>query len=188
MASERQTASNRRNATRSSGPQSWAGKKRASRNAYRHGLSLNISADPAWAKQLDDLAGKIAGDTKNVITLARARAVAEAELDLARARQSKVSLIERACAFGDLDARALFGSAIRAMRFLNAPGQGSLCKPERIARGASTRSREPDRSAEAIQRVLPVLAKLDRYERRASARRDRAVQALLGRKKSRYDF
>jgi hypothetical protein len=34
---------------------------------------------------------------------------------------------------------------------------------------------EPDRSAEAIRRVLPELRRLDRYERRAAARRDRAV-------------
>jgi hypothetical protein len=38
---------------------------------------------------------------------------------------------------------------------------------------------EPDRTAEAIGRVLPDLAKLDRYERRASRRRDRAVGELI---------
>jgi len=41
MASERQIAANRRNARKSSGPHSGAGKKRASRNAYRHGLTLS---------------------------------------------------------------------------------------------------------------------------------------------------
>src|SRR4051794_12102208 len=110
MAGERQTATNRSNATRSSGPRSWAGKKRASGNAYRHGLSLSISTDPRWAKQVDDLAADIAGDTKDVITRERACAVAEAQLDLARVRQTKLSLIERAYAFGDLDAAGLFGS------------------------------------------------------------------------------
>jgi hypothetical protein len=33
--------------------------------------------------------------------------------------------------------------------------------------------------AEAVRRVLPELRKLDRYERRAAARRDRAVLDLL---------
>jgi hypothetical protein len=42
MASERQIAANRRNARKSTGPRSGAGKKRASRNAYRHGLTLSI--------------------------------------------------------------------------------------------------------------------------------------------------
>ena len=38
---------------------------------------------------------------------------------------------------------------------------------------------DPDRSAEAIRRVLPELRKLERYERRAAARRDRAVVNFL---------
>ena len=37
---------------------------------------------------------------------------------------------------------------------------------------------EPERSAEAIRRSLPELLKLDRYERRATSRRDRAVREL----------
>jgi len=36
----------------------------------------------------------------------------------------------------------------------------------------------PDRTAEAIRRALPQLLKIDRYERRAAARRDRAVRQL----------
>jgi hypothetical protein len=39
----------------------------------------------------------------------------------------------------------------------------------------------PDRSAEAIPRALPELRKLDRYERRAAARRDRALLGIPGR-------
>jgi hypothetical protein len=39
---------------------------------------------------------------------------------------------------------------------------------------------EPERSAEAVRQVLPELRKLDRYERRAAARRDRAVLNLTG--------
>src|SRR6516164_10124164 len=103
MASEQQIAANRRNARKSTGPRSGAGRKRASRNAYRHGLTLNITSTAAFAKQLDKLARKIAGDTKDAITLERARAVAHAELDLARARRAKVALIERASAFGEFD-------------------------------------------------------------------------------------
>jgi hypothetical protein len=42
MASERQIAANRQNARKSTGPRSASGKKRASWNAYRHGLSKPI--------------------------------------------------------------------------------------------------------------------------------------------------
>src|SRR5215467_1761247 len=98
MASERQIAANRRNARKSTGPRSGAGRKRASRNAYRYGLTLNITS-AAFAKQLDKLVREIAGDSKDAIVLERARAIAQAELDLAQVRRAKVSLIERASAF-----------------------------------------------------------------------------------------
>ena len=108
MASERQIAANRRNARKSIGPRSGAGRKRASRNSYRHGLTLNIASTAAYAKQLDKLARKIAGDTKDAITLERAREIAQAELDLARVRRAKVALIERARAFGEARSAASF--------------------------------------------------------------------------------
>jgi hypothetical protein len=50
--------------------------------------------------------------------------------------------------------------------------------PKPIDHLATMPSLEPDRSAEAIRRALPELLKLDRYERRASAVRDRAVYNL----------
>ena len=103
MASERQIAANRRNARKSTGPRSGAGRKRASHNAYRHGLTLSITSSAAYAKQLDTLVRKIAGDSEDAIVLERARAIAQAELDLARVRRVKVALIERASAFGELD-------------------------------------------------------------------------------------
>src|SRR5262249_37872084 len=127
MASERQIAANRRNARKSTGPRSGAGKNRASRNAYRHGLPLDIASTAPFSKQLDKFVRKIAGNTENAIVLERARAIAQAELDLARVRQAKVALIERASAFG---------VALAAMP-----------------------SQEPDRSAEAMRRVLPELRK-----------------------------
>jgi hypothetical protein len=171
MASERQIAANRRNARKSTGPRSGAGRKRASRNAYRHGLTLSITSTAAFAKQLDKLARKIAGNTDDAITLERAREIAQAELELARVRRAKVALIERASAFGELDPPQI--------RLLNAFDRGRLIVPKPIDALATMPSQEPDRSAEAVRRVLPELRKLHRYERRAAARRDRAVLNLL---------
>src|SRR6201982_3057226 len=94
MASERQIAANRRNARNSTGPRSGAGKKRASRNAYRHGLTLSITSSAAYAKQLDRLVREIAGNTEDPILLERARAIAQAELELARVRRVKVVVRE----------------------------------------------------------------------------------------------
>jgi len=186
VASERQVAANRRNACRSTGPRSGAGRKRASRNAYRHGLTLSITSTAAFAKQLDKLARKIAGNTDDAITLERAREIAQAELDLARVRRAKVALIERASAFGELDPPQL--TVTQMIRLLNAFDRGRLIVPKPIDALATMPSQEPYRSAEAIRRVLPELRKLDRYERRAAARRDQAVLNFSGRAKRLYNL
>jgi hypothetical protein len=178
MASERQIAANRRNARKSTGPRSGAGKNRSSRNAYRHGLTLSITSTAAVAKQLDKLVREIAGDTEDAIMLERARALAQAELDLARVRRAKITLIERARAFGELDPPQAFRTVTQIKRFFNALDRGRLILPEPIDSSATMPSQEPYRSAEAVRRVLPELRKLDRYERRAAGRRDRAIVAL----------
>jgi hypothetical protein len=178
MASERQIAANRRNARKSTGPRSGAGKDRASRNAYLHGLTLSINSTAAYAKQLDKLVREIAGESKDAIVLERARAIAQAELDLARVRRAKVALIERACTFGELDPPQL--TVAQMIRLHNAFERGRPI-PKPIDASATMPSQEPERVAEAVRRVLPQLRKLDRYERRAAAQRERAVLDLFGR-------
>jgi hypothetical protein len=149
VASERQIAANRANARKSSGPRSSAGKSRASSNAYRHGLSLSFGTNAPLAPQLETLARKIAGNAVDAISLERAREIAQAEFDIARVRRAKVALIESARACAAAERRPPM------------PPQ------------------DPDRSAEAVRRVLPELRKLERYERRAAARRDRAVVNIV---------
>jgi len=188
MASERQIAANRRNARKSTGPRSGAGKKRASRNAYRHGLTLSITSTAAYAKQLDKLVREIAGNTEDPILLERARAIAQAELDLAQVRRAKVALIERTCTFGELEPPQAFRTVTQIKRFLNTLDRGRLILPEPIDSSATMPSQEPYRSAEAVRRVLPELRKLDRYERRAAVRRHRAVLDFFGGMKPDYNL
>jgi len=182
VASERQIAANRRNARNSTGPRSWAGKKRASRNTYRHGLSLSITSSAAFVKQLDSLARKIAGRSKDAVQIEHARAAAQAELDLARVRRAKVALIERACALEDPHAPPVFSSDVQSSHLVETLRRQGLTEP--VDPSTTTPSREPDRLAGAVRRVLPELLKLDRYERRASARRDQALRQLVGRDKT----
>jgi hypothetical protein len=53
---------------------------------------------------------------------------------------------------------------------------GRFLKPPDLE--ASMPSAEPERTAEAVARVLSELLKVDRYERRAAASRNRAVREL----------
>jgi hypothetical protein len=181
MATARQIAANQRNARKSTGPRSGAAKKRASRNAYRHGLNLTLTSSAAIAKRLDVLARKIAGNSKNEIILEHARSAAQSELELERVRQVRVALIERVSALGSLNAPPIFGSSAKEFCFLKAvlSGRWPTAMPQRIDPLATMPTEEPERTAEAIRRALPELALLDRYESRAVARRDRAIRQIV---------
>ena len=54
--------------------------------------------------------------------------------------------------------------------------------PEPVDPLATMPTQEPGRTAEAIRRALPELLKLDRYESRAAARRDRAICEITKRR------
>jgi hypothetical protein len=184
VATERQIAANRLNARKSTGPHSSAAKKRTSRNAFRHGLTLSLTSNAAFAKRLDELARKIAGNTMDEIILEHARAAAQAELDLARARQVKVTLIERVSALGALGAPQVFDSLAKEFRYFKSvlSGRAPPAMPEWVDPLATMPTQEPGRTAEAVRRALPDLVKLDRYESRAIARRDRAIREIVKRR------
>jgi hypothetical protein len=183
MATERQIAANRRNARKSTGPRSKAAKRRTGRNAYRHGLTLSLTSSAAFAKRLNRLARRLAGNSKDEIILQHTRAAAQAELDLARVRQVKVALIERVSALGAPDAPQVFGALAEEMRYLKSilSGRAPPILPARIDPLATMPTEEPERTAEAVRRALPALLKLGRYESRAVARRDRAIREITKR-------
>ena len=181
MATKRQIAANRGNAGKSTGPRSHAGKKRAGRNAYRYGLTVSLLSNAAVAKQIEKLARKLAGKTNSEIILEHARVAAQAAIDLARVRRVKVALIERVSALGSMETPPLFNSVREVNRFLISIERVEMpAMPERVDHLATMPSQEPERTAEAVRRALPELAKLDRYESRAAARLDRAIQEIIG--------
>ena len=178
MASERQIAANRQNARKSTGPQSGAGKKRSARNAYRHGLTIATGAGQD-CEAVEQLARKIAGDTTDEVILEYARRAARAQLDLARIRQVKIATISLFSAFGALKLRPRFRSIAAEIRFLKSqPFDQPLRWPERVDPLGPMPSQEPERTAEAVRRLLPELRKVERYEARAGRARDRALHEL----------
>jgi hypothetical protein len=176
VASEKQILANRRNARRSTGPRSGAGKKRASRNSHRHGLTAGVTSNIERTRQIERLARKIAGNTTDGVAPEWARAVAQAEFDLAQIRRVKVALISCAMAFDGIESSATSLGEIK--RFFKGLDRGELVLPERGEAPAMPRT-EPARTAEAVRRALPELVKLDRYERRAAGRRARAAHLFL---------
>ena len=182
MASEAQIAANRRNAQNSTGPRSASGKKRASRSALRHGLTKPMSG-VAFAREVEALARQIARDPGDKFEMVSARQVAEAQLELERVQRIKIALIERVAALGRLEQRKLFRTirdetAWMALTCLGAR-LGSTQPKCAVDPLPPLPAEEPARTAEAVRRALPELRRLHRYERRAVARRDRAVRRLF---------
>ena len=102
MASERQIAANRRNAAKSTGPRSAAGKQRAGGNAVRHGL-FSLATRRSALEEIEALAHSLAGEGAGDILLAHARSAAEADIEMNRARRAKLALIERVESFGSVE-------------------------------------------------------------------------------------
>jgi len=183
MASDRQIAANRRNARRSTGPRSAAGRTRSSRNSFRHGLAAGVTARAERTQCIERLARKIAGASPDILTLEGARTFAQAEFDLAQIRRVKVALISRVMAFGRFEkSDDDFQSQGQVRRFLSALKRSELIPPNRIETPAAPTT-DPERTAEAMRRALPGLIKLERYERLAAARRARAMHIFLDCKK-----
>jgi hypothetical protein len=154
MATDRQIAANRRNARRSTGPRSRAGRKRSSRNSFRHGLATGLAANAQHIKRIEHLARKIAGASADIVTPESARTIAQAQFDLAQIVRLKVALMSRVVGF-------------------EMTGADMVPTPRTESNGA----------AGVIGEVLAELSKLDRYERRAVGRRTRALRNFLEQKK-----
>jgi hypothetical protein len=179
MASPKQIAANRRNAKKSTGPRTAAGKTRASRNALRHGLTKRLSGAEV-ARDVEVLAQEIAGGKTSAMP--SAREAAEAALELDRVRRIKVALIEHIAALGRLEPAPIFRAPLDEAAWIILHYWGERWWPIRpkfaVDRLPAMPTEEPARTAEAVRRALPELVRLNRYERRAVARRDRAIRAL----------
>jgi hypothetical protein len=165
MATERQIAANRRNARKSTGPRTGAGKKRASHSSYRHGLRARILPGAERAKRTERLAREFAGASTDAIIVEAAGAAAQAVFDVAQVRQVKVAVIVQTRAVGELNAPPTSRTTRQTRK---------LAKAE-----AMTESEGWD---EAVSRALPELLTLDRYERRAEARCRRSLRIIKDRK------
>ena len=173
-------AANRRNASKSTGPRSASGKKRSSKNALRHGLSRPMRG-LEFARAVEDLACRIAGDEADRAKLTLARKAAEGMLDLDRARRVEVALIKRTACFGRLDSPKIFVSRRDEIAWVLQRFCGvTPSSPPKFAKDDLPEISEPEpgRTAEAVRRALPELLRLQRYKARAAAKRDHAIRQI----------
>ncbi len=180
MATDRQIAANRRNAQKSTGPRSASGKKRASKNSFRHGLSKPMSGLP-FSRAIEVLARSIVGEGASASTLGLGRQAAEAMLALDQIRRMELGLIALVSAFGRLETPNTFASKRDEVAWVMQTFLGVTPKrPPKFAVDelAPMPKEEPERTIEAVRRGLPALLRLQRYEARAIAKRDHAVRAI----------
>jgi hypothetical protein len=164
MSTARRIEANRANARGSTGPRTAAGKTRSSRNARRHGLSVPVDRDPALMTEVEEFARRLFGEVEDAESAALARAFAEAEVDLARVKRARLELMRRVLALPSSDESAE-DDAI-----------GDAAVDEAPSEWASSAVSEA-----AVSDAIRQLATLNRYERRARARRRRAVRAFTDR-------
>lgn len=93
MTSEAKIAANRRNARRSTGPRTTAGKLRVRRNALRHGLAAIVVRDPA--AEVERVAAGICSADADPLEREQALAVAEVQITLKQIRRARAHIVEQ---------------------------------------------------------------------------------------------
>jgi hypothetical protein len=165
------------NARASTGPQTAQGRARALRNAYRHGLSLPLSSNPALSEEVETLAREIAGPDANAETQDLARQVAEAQIDLRRVRYARYQLLSRALADPYYEPRENTRNKMALLRSLlqkNAPDP----PVENLVAFLNSTPQGPHKFATILSQEAKQLLAMDRYERRALSRRKSAIRAF----------
>jgi hypothetical protein len=150
MTSQRKREANRRNAQKAKGPRTRKGKQHSHQNARMHGLSIPLAADRDLQRQL---ARAIAGDGASDEVLEQASVVAEIELELQRISKARTAMIEMSMRQAPADDREAFNETSR-LSSIDAP------------------------IVDAFVRAFPTLSRIERYERRALARRKKVLARL----------
>ena len=183
MTSALKRVSNRRNANKSTGPKSEAGKARSALNALRHGLSVQPTFDAATQEKIDELAGAFTvGGKCNSLIKALAREAAEAQVMVMRVKEARHLAWEDAKRDRSITNRGeLIG--------LNDPVTARYLLEQRGIPASGLKKGLPhlfeapfetdiERDMAVLKLASKKLSGLIRYERRAANRRDKALREL----------
>jgi|RhiMetdeSRZDD1v2_1073273.scaffolds.fasta_scaffold07499_2 hypothetical protein len=200
MTSETKIASNRRNAKKSTGPKTTRGKSRASANAWRHGWAVVKRNDSTLSLDVERMATAICSQGATAALYHQAVIIAECQIFLHKLRAARVTL-QKHSKIGSApdqpraDSKS-FMEALDAVRNLQAklteakcndPAPAANDKSSDLTDGNGAQGTGEDHHArraggdvEAFLHGLTELARLERYERRALSRRNRAIRTFAG--------
>ena len=155
------TEANRKNAHLSTGPRTVSGKRRASRNARRHGLSIALGATREVKRFAAKLLNSVPGELHNTAIQNWALLIAEAQFDLERARTTKQAVyyeleVVHSSTGADQNASisAEFHSAMKKIRSIDRYEQRALSRWHKAVRYFRSHVKEQMKRARAVARVL----------------------------------
>jgi hypothetical protein len=168
MASERKLAANRRNAQKSTGPRTTAGKARTRRNAYRHGLAIPVTRDVLNAELVALVASQLVGKSASQAEQEHALLAAEFQVEGLRAQQAKVDLLNRAgcrhVAAGDTFDQVMavgFASELEALAILEGYQERARSKRKRMLQALAAAERANLAYERRVNVFLEPVARLD---------------------------
>jgi hypothetical protein len=196
MSSQARLAANRANARKSRGPRSASGRTRASRNALRHGLAAISRHNPAYFPEIGRMASAYCEGDTDPLLFEQALIIAESDIILICLGAERLAAIERmrdpdAIPFSDSKAslaraRARFAQAKRAYAQLVKAKQAKAGSTSDTGKASisAQKNKGPHPPAQrdecdAMCRAAPDLTRLERYERRAASRRNRAIREFI---------
>ena len=137
MTSTHKIESNKKNASRSTGPRTPGGKLRSSNNARRHGLATRVDADPEVKIAIECLASILTDGSDDFVHTEQCHALAECHFDRRRIRAARFDVF---LAMADLENANAddFEKALRAMNSISRYATRAFSKSRKALRKSTS--------------------------------------------------